>query len=283
MKVLVTGGGGMLARQIVRSAPARGDAVVAPTRAELDVTDEAAVFERIGAQHPEVVIHGAAYTAVDRAEAEPDVAMRVNVEGTRNVARACQKFGCLFVYPSSDYVFDGTATVPYRPTDRPNPLGVYGRSKWLGELAAAEAERALIVRTSWLYGNGGSHFVDTIARLASERETIDVVADQVGRPTWTGSLVRTIDALLKAGAVGTFHASDGGEPVSWAGFAEEILRRIGSGAAVRRISTAAFGRPAPRPAYSVLDLSETERVVGPADDWRESLRRYLASRQEDRE
>jgi dTDP-4-dehydrorhamnose reductase len=272
----------MLAREIIRSAPARGDSVVALTSAELDVTDEAAVFEAIGAHRPEAVIHGAAYTAVDRAEAEPDVAMRVNVEGTRNVARACQNFACSFVYPSSDYVFDGRATVPYRPTDPPNPLSVYGRSKWLGELAAAEAERALIVRTSWLYGSGGSHFVDTIARLASERETLDVVGDQIGRPTWTGSLVRTIDALLKSGAVGTFHASDGGEPVSWAAFAEEILGRIGSSAAVRRISTAAFGRPAPRPAYSVLDLTGTERIAGPADDWRESLTRYLAARPGDR-
>ena len=282
MKLLVTGGGGMLAREIVRSAPARGDAVVALTRAELDVTDEAAVLEAIGADRPDAVIHGAAYTAVDRAETEPDVAMRVNVEGTRNVARACQKFGCSFVYPSSDYVFDGTATVPYRPTDRANPLSVYGRSKWLGELAAAEAERALIVRTSWLYGSGGSHFVDTMVRLAAERETLDVVGDQIGRPTWTVSLVRTIDALLKSGAIGTFHASDGGEPVSWAGFAEEILGHIGSGASVRRISTAALGRPAPRPAYSVLELSGTERIAGPADDWRESLARYLAVVEADR-
>lgn len=271
----------MLAREVVRSAPARGDSVVALTRAELDVTDEAAVFEAIGAHRPDVVIHGAAYTAVDRAEAEADVAMRVNVEGTRNVARACQKFGCSFVYPSSDYVFDGTSTVPYRPTDRTNPLSVYGRSKWLGELAAAEAERALIVRTSWLYGSGGSHFVDTMVRLASERDTLDVVGDQIGRPTWTVSLVRTIDALLKSGAIGTFHASDGGEPVSWAAFAEDILGRIRSGASVRRITTAALGRPAPRPAYSVLDLTGTERIAGPAHDWRESLARYLAAREGD--
>lgn len=275
MKTLVTGAGGMLASAVVRAAEERGEAVVAVRRNELDVTDEAAVFERIGAERPRVVIHGAAYTAVDRAEAEPHLAHAVNVDGTRNVARACQKFGCWFVYPSSDYVFDGTATAPYRPTDAPNPLSVYGRTKWLGEVAAAEAERTLIVRTSWVYGEAGSHFVGTIARLASERETLDVVMDQVGRPTWTGMLAETIEKLLKAGAVGTFHASGGGEPVSWAGFAEEIVRRIGSRATVRPVSSSDFARAAIRPAYSVLDLSETERVVGSLSDWRASLGQYL--------
>ena len=148
----------------------------------------------------------------------------------------------------------------------------------MGEVAAAEADRALIVRTSWLYGVGGSHFVDTMIRLASERDTLEVVADQIGRPTWTVSLAQTVEALLNAGAVGTFHASDGGEPVSWAGFAEEIVRRIRSVASVRRIASTALQRPATRPAYSVLDLTETERLVGPMSDWSESLVRYLGGR-----
>jgi dTDP-4-dehydrorhamnose reductase len=278
VKLLLTGAGGMLANAVIRTARERGDEVTALTRAELDITDEAAVLGCVEGIRPAVVIQGAAYTAVDAAEAEPEVAYRVNVDGTRNVARACQKFGCLFVYPSSDYVFDGRATAPYRPTDPPNPLNVYGRSKWLGEQAAAEAERALIVRTSWLYGAGGPNFVDTIARRAAAGETLDVVADQIGRPTWTVSLARTVDALLKSDAVGTFHASEGGGPVSWAGLAEEIVGRLRSDATVRRISSATLGRAAVRPAYSVLDLTETERVVGPMSDWSDSLGHYLSER-----
>jgi dTDP-4-dehydrorhamnose reductase len=175
-------------------------------------------------------------------------------------------------------VFDGTATAPYLPGDPPNPVNVYGRSKWLGEQAAAEAGRALIVRTSWLYGAGGPNFVDTMSRLAFERETLDVVADQIGRPTWTVSLARTVHALLKSDAVGTFHASEGGGPVSWAGFAAEIVRRLRSDATVRPISSAAYRRAAARPAYSVLDLTETERVVGPVSDWSDSLGIYLSER-----
>jgi dTDP-4-dehydrorhamnose reductase len=278
MKLLLTGGGGMLARAVIETSLERGHSVVALSRAELDITDAAAVMECIEAHRPGAVIHCAAYTAVDRAEEEPDVAFQINVEGTRNVARACQKIGSLLVYPSSDYVFDGKADTPYRPEHPPNPLNAYGRTKWMGEIAAAETERALIVRTSWLYGDGGSHFVDTIARLASERETIDVVADQVGRPTWTVSLAQTVETLLNAGAVGTFHVSDGGKPVSWAGFAEEIVRLIRSGASVRRVASTALQRPATRPAYSVLDLSATERVVGPMGDWADSLARYLGER-----
>jgi dTDP-4-dehydrorhamnose reductase len=278
MKLLLTGAGGMLARAVVRTAPAAGDTVVALTREELDVTDAEAVLACVAGERPAAVIHGAAYTAVDRAESEPDEAFRVNVDGTRNVARACQKIGCIFVYPSTDYVFDGKSARPYRPSDPTNPLNTYGRTKLLGEQAAAEAERALVVRTSWLYGAGGSHFVDTILRLAAERETLEVVADQIGRPTWTVSLAETIHALLNAGAVGTFHASGGGDAISWAGFAEEILRRVRSSTPVRRISTADFPRAADRPRYSVLDLTETERVVGRASDWTESLARYLGER-----
>jgi dTDP-4-dehydrorhamnose reductase len=280
MKLLVTGAGGMLARALIRQAGARRDAVVPVTRAELDVTDAEAVVRRIEAERPDVVVQGAAYTAVDRAEAEPDAAFAVNVEGTRNVARACQKFGAIFVYLSTDYVFGGDANRPYRPSDPPNPLGEYGRTKWLGEVAAAEAGRALIVRTSWLYGDGGTHFVDTIARLAAERDVLDIVDDQIGRPTWTEQLADTIDKLLKAGALGTFHASAAGEPVSWAGFAEEIVRQMRLGVEVRRISSSDLKRAAARPKYSVLDLTETEARIGPLSDWRDSLTRYLASRAE---
>jgi len=276
MRLLVTGAGGMLARAVLAVARARGDEVVALAHEELDVTDEAAVRERFRAERPDAVIQCAAYTAVDDAESDPDAAYLLNRDAARHAARACQKIGAVFVYPSSDYVFDGTASRPYRPADPVNPRNVYGRSKWLGELAAAEAGRSLVVRTSWLYGAGGRHFVDTVTRLAAERDTLDIVDDQLGRPTWTQSLAETIDKLLKVGAVGTFHASDGGVPVSWAGFAREIVRLRGAEARVRPISSSELRRPAVRPAYSVLDLADTEAVIGqPLPDWRASLARFI--------
>lgn len=281
MKLLVTGGEGMLARAVQRVAHARGDAVAAFSRAELDVTDARSVRARMEAERPDAVVQCAAYTAVDRAEtaAEGETAYRINVDGAEIVARECQKFGSVFVYPSSDYVFDGVQDRPYLPCDPPNPLNVYGRTKWLGERAALEAGRALVVRTSWLYGAGGSHFVDTMIRLAATEERLEVVDDQLGRPTWTVTLAETIDKLLKVGAVGTFHASGGGEPVSWAGFAREIVSRLPIAVEVRAIKSSDRRAAATRPKYSVLDLSGTEAAIGAKlPEWRESLERYLAER-----
>lgn len=277
MRLLVTGGAGMLARAMVQVGRELGDEVIALDRDALDVTDPAAAEARVREARPDAVIQCAAYTAVDRAESEPEAALRVNAEGARNVARACQKTGAIFVYPSTDYVFAGVAARPYRPDDPTGPVNAYGRSKLEGERAAAEAGRYLVVRTSWLYGAGGTHFVDTIARLARERDVLDVVDDQVGRPTWTRSLAGTVRKLLNAGVIGTFHASDSGAPVSWAGFAEEIVARTSAAARVRRVSSRSMGRPAPRPGYSVLDLSRTEGVIGePLAEWSESLDRYLS-------
>lgn len=277
MRVLVTGAGGMLARDLVAELERRGDEVLALSRADLDVTDEAAVRERIEGARPDVVVQCAAYTAVDRAEEEEELATRVNALGTRNVARACDRIDALLVYPSTDYVFAGDATVPYRPADAPAPVNAYGRSKLAGEEAAREAGRALVVRTSWLYGAGGANFVDTIGRLARERGAVDVVADQIGRPTWTGSLAAVVRELIASGAEGILHATDGGRPVSWHGFAERIAAWCAPGTEVRPVASSAFPRPARRPAYSVLDCSATEAVVGHLlPEWGEVLDRYLA-------
>lgn len=276
MKLLITGAGGMLARAMIEHGRAHGDLVIALGREALDVTDEAAVATRIAVERPDAVIQCAAYTSVDGAESDGEAAFDVNARGSRSVARACQKIGCAFVYPSTDYVFDGKSTRPYLPGDATNPVNVYGRSKLEGEIAACEADRALVVRTSWLYGAGGAHFVDTMVRLAAGRSSLDVVDDQVGRPTWTRTLAETIHTLLKAGAVGTFHASDGGEPVSWAGYAREIMRELGMDVDIRPVPSSAFPRPAPRPRYSVLELSDTEAMIARAvPDWRESLARFL--------
>lgn len=278
MRVLVTGGQGMLARDLTPELTRRGHEVTALDVEELDITDERAVVECLEGLKPQAVVQCAAYTAVDRAETDAETAFRVNVDGTRHVARACQKMDALFVYPSTDYVFDGTATAPIGVDHPTEPINVYGRSKLAGEEAAREAGRAVVLRTSWLYGAGGLNFVDTIRRLARERSALDVVDDQVGRPTWTVSLSEVIGELLKADVVGTFHATDGGEAVSWHGFATEIVARDGQATVVRPVPSTAFPRPAARPAYSVLDLSATERVLRrPMVEWRDALARYLAS------
>lgn len=279
MKVLVTGAGGMLARALVPELRSRGHEVAALGRAALDVTDERAVTERVLGERPGVVVQCAAYTAVDAAEEEEDVAFRVNAEAAGFVARACDRIGALFVYPSTDYVFRGNGTRPYRPGDPPDPVNAYGRSKLGGEKASRGASRALVVRTSWLYGEGGKNFVDTISRLARERDRLEVVEDQVGRPTSTSSLAWIICELIDSGAEGTFHATDGGEPVSWLGFAREIVSRLSLEIPVFPVSSATLRRAAVRPGYSVLDLSGTEAVIGRAlPHWKEALARYLGSR-----
>ncbi len=279
MKVLVTGAGGMLARALVPELRSRGHEVVALDRAALDVTDERAVTERVLGERPGVVVQCAAYTAVDAAEEEEDLAFRVNAGAAGFVARACDQIGALFVYPSTDYVFRGNGTHPYRPGDPPDPVNAYGRSKLGGETASRGASRSLVVRTSWLYGEGGKNFVDTISRLARERDRLEVVEDQVGRPTSTASLAWIICELIDSGSEGTFHATDGGEPVSWLGFAREIVSRLALEIPVFPVSSATLHRAAARPGYSVLELSGTEAVIGRAlPHWKEALARYLGSR-----
>jgi dTDP-4-dehydrorhamnose reductase len=276
MKVLVTGAGGMLAHALVPALAAGGHQAVGLTRAEFDVTDRSAAERTLAAVQPDAVVQCAAYTAVDAAEEEYERAVEVNATATLHLARACHTLGASFVYPSTDYVFDGTGTRPYRPTDAPNPVNAYGRSKLEGEHAAAAAERHLMVRTSWLYGEGGPNFVATMVRLAGERDRIDVVNDQIGRPTWTRTLADAIVRLLEVGARGLVHVTDGGEPVSWYGFAREILSALGAEGKVHPTTSASFVRPARRPDYSVLDLTEAERLLGYSlPDWRKSLREHL--------
>lgn len=278
MKVLVTGAAGMLAHSLVPLLRARGHDVVALDRAALDVADRAAVHERISAERPDAVVQCAAYTAVDRAEEEEAEATRVNAAAARHVASACDLVGATFVYPSTDYVFAGTASVPYRPGDATDPVNAYGRSKLAGERAALASAGGLVVRTSWLYGEGGSHFVDTILRLAGEGRPLRVVDDQWGRPTWTGALAEALASLMESGARGIFHATGGGEPVSWCGFAREVVALGSPGAEVVAVNSAEFPRPARRPAWSVLDCSATEERTGARlPHWRNSLDRYLES------
>jgi dTDP-4-dehydrorhamnose reductase len=279
MRLLITGSGGMLGRDLVSAARTRGLDVSAYERAHLDVTDESAVREVLQRARPDVVVQCAAYTRVDDAEREEDEAFRINALGAEIVAGACSRLGALFVYPSTDYVFSGRGERPWRPTDPTRPLNAYGRTKLAGEVAALTTPRHLVVRTSWLYGAGGRNFVETVARLAEQRPELRVVDDQIGIPTWTGSLAATLLDLVEERVEGVCHATDGGAPVSWYDFAREIIERLRLPAIVRPIPSTEYAAAAERPAYSILDCSGTEARIGrPMVDWRESLSHYLGVR-----
>ena len=278
MKILVTGAAGLLGHAVVRTAGERGHDVRAFARSALDVTDTAEVERRLRAERPEVVVHCAAYTAVDRAEEESDQAMSVNRDGTRNVAMAAAQVGARVVYPSTDYVFDGRADTPYRPDDDTSPVNAYGVSKLAGEqVLAVSGCTWLMVRTSWLYGPGGRDFVDVVLDQGERRGGgMTVVDDQVGCPTWTGSLAPRIVELAEAGARGTYHLCDAGK-ASWLDLARQVAEEAGLDLELTATDTLSWGAPARRPQYSVLDCTKGEGILGYGmTPWRESLHTYLS-------
>ncbi len=275
----MTGAGGLLGSAVAAEAAARGWDAAALPRSALDVTDADAVLRAVDHRRPEAVVHCAAYTAVDRAEAEEAEALRVNRDATRHVAAAAADAGALLLYPSSDYVFDGSKGAPYLPGDPVAPLSAYGRSKAAGEEEARRAPRHLVVRTSWLYGAGGRNFVDAILARGEAGEPLRVVADQRGRPTWSRSLARALLDLMERGAQGTLHVADRGVATWWE-LAVEALRLAGvAGLPVEAIATGDWPAAAPRPAESVLDLGDAERTLGgPLPHWKDSLARHVAER-----
>ena len=276
MRVLVTGANGQLGSELVALYAARsGDDVRGIDLPDVDITSSDSVAEVFSSFSPDVVINCAAWTAVDAAEENEAGALAVNGEGPRVLARACSDAGAWLVQISTDYVFSGEATSPYEEDATPDPRSAYGRTKLVGEQAAIEElpDAHYIVRTAWLYGHQGSNFVKTMLRLESERETIDVVDDQVGQPTYAADLAAQIVALLDARpAAGTFHGTNSGE-VSWHGFTQEIFQLIGADPArVIAVTSEQFVRPAPRPAYSVLGHRRWAEVGLPEmRDWREAI------------
>ncbi|OGW60716.1 MAG: dTDP-4-dehydrorhamnose reductase [Nitrospirae bacterium RBG_16_64_22] len=283
MRVLVTGANGMLGRDLVPVLAAAGHETAGATRAAFDVTDRDETLRAIGEAAPDLVVHAAAYTRVDDAEREPEKAFAVNHGGTRNVADACGMRGARLLYVSTDYVFDGTVRTPYREADPTNPLSVYARSKRMGE---REVERlgndGLIVRTSWLYGPHGPNFVEAILRQARERGRLTVVNDQEGAPTYTADLAEAIVVLLDHGAGGKVHFSGAGS-CTWFEFAREIVSQAGmsrlGGIEVLPVTSESRGRPAPRPAYSVLCLDRYVSLTARRPpEWKEALGRYLERR-----
>lgn len=273
-RLLVTGAGGMLGSAVAATAMAAGHDVGARERSRLDITDAAAVDEAIGAERWDAVVNCAAWTDVDGAEEHEEQATLVNGEGPANLARACATSGVRLVHVSTDYVFAGDKEGPYVESDPTGPRSAYGRSKLAGEqaVAASGAEQAT-VRTSWLYGAGGPNFVDTMLRLGGERDSVSVVDDQLGRPTWTGDLAPALVACATSGATGLFHAAGQGS-CTWFELARTALGLAGSDCLVEPTTTESFPRPAPRPANSVLDTERGGEAVrlGP---WQDGLVAYL--------
>jgi len=275
VKILLTGTNGQIGWELVRSLAPVGE-VFSFDHASLDLADPDQIMARVREVKPELIVNAAAYTAVDRAESEPELAMQVNAVAPGILGEQAKRLGAALIHYSTDYVFDGTQSTPYVETDLPNPLNTYGRSKLEGERAILAAGcRHLILRTGWVYGARGKNFVLTILRLAHERSELRVVDDQVGAPTWCRDVATATTQLAKQVAVGNirglYHLTARGA-TSWCGFAREILKLRGIDVPVIAISTDEYPTLAKRPAYSVLSsaaLSARWQVALP--EWRISL------------
>ncbi len=280
-KWLLTGGGGMLATDLHDELAALGETVVSLALSDLDISDSAAVNERNAAESPTVIVNCAAFTQVDRAEDQENLANAVNGSAVEHLAAAADAAAALLVQISTDFVFDGVASAPYDVNDATRPLSAYGRSKLLGEKAASLARKHLVIRTSWLFGTHGPNFVEAIRnQIAKGTNPLRVVDDQRGRPTYTRHLARAIIRLARlasksADARGIVHYADS-PACTWFEFAQAIVNELGAQTEVVPVSTTEYPRPAPRPAYSVLSTERYERLTGVApESWRDGLREYL--------
>jgi dTDP-4-dehydrorhamnose reductase len=282
MRILVTGSTGQLGFEVVRTFSPSGHEIIAPERSELDFLNPGQVAERVRRLQPDWVINCAAYTQVDRAESEVEQAFVINRDSAGQLAGAVAGYGGNLLHVSTDFVFDGKQSRPYREDDVARPLGVYGRSKREGEQAVRSAlPEATILRTAWVYGVHGHNFVKTILRVAREGKPLRVVDDQVGSPTWARDIAGAIGTLVQNRASGTYHYTSAGS-TSWHGFATAIL--AGAEAAgfalettsVEAIPTSGYPTPAQRPAYSVLDTGKIQSLLtAPIPHWRDSLNRML--------
>lgn len=274
MKILIAGNKGMLAGDIAETFRTSGHEVSGYDLPELDITDKYSAYEKVAAEKPDVVINCAAYTAVDKAESEPDKAFLVNATGAGNLAESAYKLRIPLIHFSTDYIFDGLKKEPYIESDAPNPLNVYGMSKLSGERAVSDANPLhIIVRASWLYGVSGKNFVKTIIRLANEKETLEVVDDQFGSPTWTGDLadtvlnicLRVIEGKEKK-FWGVYNFCNSGY-CSWVEFAEKIVEKAGKYENffvkdIIPVSSEKYGSPVKRPRWSVLDCTKITETFG---------------------
>lgn len=276
MRLIVLGGTGMLGRATVAAARRRGWSALALSHSQLDVRNARAVREAALSFGADVLFNAAAFTQVDRCESEAALAHEINAEAVAGLAEVATELGVRLVHISSDYVFDGAATTPYSESSATGPISVYGASKLGGERAALASAGALVVRTSWVFGDGGPNFVATIRRLLASGQPLRVVDDQHGRPTYAPYLAAGLLDLLARGASGLFHYANR-EPVSWHGFARAIADLEGIDAEITPITTAEMPRPARRPAYSVLALERVESALGRrVEPWIAGLVEYLS-------
>ena len=260
----------MLGRDVVAAAESAGHDAVALARRDLDIADPAAVRAAVAAARPDAVVNCAAWTDVDGAESDEAGATLINGTGAGNVAASAP----FVVHVSSDYVFDGTATAPYREDDPTGPVGAYGRSKLAGEHAVAAAGDHAIVRSSWLFGLHGKNFVSTMLHLAEDRDELNVVTDQIGCPTFTGHLAPALVEIAERRVSGVLHVAGGGS-CSWHELARATFEEAGVSRTVHPVTAAEFPRPAPRPAWSVLRSTRPDAPALPP--WREGLSTYLRS------
>jgi len=289
-RVLVTGCRGQLGSDLI-GLPGDRYEITGVDINDFDLCDDAAVRNCLAAVRPEIVLHAAAFTDVDRCESDEAMAMAINAEGTASVARACADVGALMVYYSTDYVFDGASERPYTEEDLTNPQTVYGRSKLAGEeRVAAILDNYIILRLAWVYGYHGRNFVRTMIKLGWEQTRavqrgeiitpIKVVNDQLGNPTWTADIVRQTEAVISSSRRGLFHATAAGD-ISWYGFAVRIFELLGMNVQVRPCMTEAFPRPALRPAYSSLANRRLQEygldVMRP---WADALAEFLRLQKE---
>ena len=277
MRILITGKEGQVGWELRRSLAALGD-VVATDRRELDLRNSSAIPRTVRKTSPDVIVNAAAYTAVDNAESEPDIAMQVNAIAPGILAEEAKRLGALLVHYSTDYVFDGSKKLPYKEEDAPNPLSVYGRSKLEGEQAIAASKcRYLIFRTSWVYGSRGRNFFLTILKAAREKPELRVVDDQFGAPTSSLAIAEaTARALQVRAGQGLYHMSAGGR-TSWFGFAQAILRKAAVATPVVPIRSDQYPAKAKRPSNSVLDNSRLKETFGMSlPDWESQLEQVMA-------
>ncbi|MDP3066435.1 MAG: dTDP-4-dehydrorhamnose reductase [Methanobacteriaceae archaeon] len=275
MKVLIIGSEGMLGHDLV-DVLGKENQISTTTIDTLDITDLEKTIKTVKGFNPDVVVHAAAFTDVDGSEDNADLAYQVNVIGTRNVAVACQRSYSALVYIGTDYVFDGTNGRSYYEYDQTNPLGVYGKTKYLGEVAVRDLlDHFYIVRTSWLHGYHGPNFVTTMLRLAQTMDEINVVADQIGSPTYTVDLAQCIARLIKKPAYGIYHVTNS-DHCSWYEYAQLIFEIAGVEVKLNPLTTEEFGSPAPRPHYSVLENYHWKMEGFPKNrSYKEAVKEYM--------
>lgn len=279
MKVLVTGAAGQLGHDVMAELARRGHEAVGTDLPQMDITDGEACLREIGRIRPDAVMHCAAFTAVDAAEDREDVCRAVNAGGTRNIALACREAGCRMMYISTDYVFSGAGEEPWQAECMDfAPQNVYGRTKLEGENAVrALLERYFIVRIAWVFGKNGGNFVRTMLRVGKTHDTVRVVCDQIGTPTYTADLARLLCDMIETERYGTYHATNEGGYISWHEFACEIFRQAGMAVSVVPVTTQEYGLSrAARPMNSRLDKRALgENGFEPLPHWKDALARYL--------